>query len=254
MGNQRPRLSPRVPEGAGVEIAGQILAGSLRQGITVLFALTSFWTLAGDAACASMNKCKHPDGRVEFTDQPCPSDTLSSTLENKLPIHLMPTHDGACRYFDGFKEGRNGTVTDPRDGLVWQLCAAGQSWTGSECKGEGVGMSWWDAMQSAKDNRFLSKSDWRVPSAEELKAIVGKHEDCLISDETKKPWRAVSRVFPAVRRDGFVGAFWSSTTFTSSGAWVVYFFDGAAFSVGRNAVIGNVRLVRGGNAGTPYPP
>lgn len=108
-------------------------------------------------------------------------------------------------------------------------------------------MSWWDAMQLAKDNQFLSKSDWRLPTAEELKAIVGKHEDCMISDEAKKPWRAVSRVFPAVKDHGFVGSFWSSTTFTSSGAWVVYFFDGGAFSVGRNALIGNVRLVRGGN-------
>ncbi|MGZ5000865.1 MAG: Lcl C-terminal domain-containing protein [Methylomonas sp.] len=158
----------------------------------------------------------------------------------------MQAREGDCRYFDGFEDGQNGTVTDPRNGLVWQRCAAGQSWSGSSCKGEGLEMSWWDAMQSAKDNRFLSKADWRLPTTEELKAIVGKHEDCLISDETKKPWRAVSPVFPAVRDDGYVGSFWSSTTFTSSGAWVVYFFDGGVFSVGRNAHVVNVRLVRGG--------
>jgi Protein of unknown function (DUF1566) len=109
-------------------------------------------------------------------------------------------------------------------------------------------MTWWDAMQLAKSDQFLSKSDWRLPTIDELKAVVGKHEDCLISEENKEPRRAraVSLVFPAVNNDGFVGIFWSSTIFTRSGAWLVYFFDGADFSVGRNALIGNVRLVRGG--------
>jgi hypothetical protein len=181
-----------------------------------------------------------------MTCQPTTRASLQFLLA-VLVLHVMPAHGGTCRYFDDFKDNRNGTVTDPRDGLVWQRCAAGQTWTGSDCKGEDLGMSWWNAMQSAKDNRFLSKSDWRLHTAEELKAIVGKHEDCLIGEETKKPWRAVSRAFPAVKSDGYVGSFWSSTTFRSSGAWVVYFFDGGAFSVGRNALTGNVRLVRGGN-------
>lgn len=53
--------------------------------ITFILALTSFWTLASDAASVTMNKCMHPDGRIEFTDRPCPSDALSSSVENKMP-------------------------------------------------------------------------------------------------------------------------------------------------------------------------
>lgn len=104
-------------------------------------------------------------------------------------------------------------------------------------------MSWAEAIALAGRDRFANETDWRLPSLDELGAIVGKHEDCLI-DENKKPWRAVSSVFPAIRPDGYVGAFWSSTEFTSSGAWVVYFFDGSQVSVGTSAPIGNVRLVR----------
>lgn len=52
--------------------------------ITFLLALTSFWTLASVAASVTMNKCMHPDGRFEFTDRPCPSNALSSSIENKM--------------------------------------------------------------------------------------------------------------------------------------------------------------------------
>lgn len=51
--------------------------------ITFLLVFTSFGTLVGDAASVTMNKCKHPDGQIEFTDRPCPADALSSSIENK---------------------------------------------------------------------------------------------------------------------------------------------------------------------------
>lgn len=51
--------------------------------ITFFLVLLSFWALAGDAGSVTMNKCKHPDGQVEFTDRPCPADAPSSSVENK---------------------------------------------------------------------------------------------------------------------------------------------------------------------------
>lgn len=41
--------------------------------------MASNWMLANDAM--AMNKCVQPDGRVEFTDQPCPSDAHSAVVE-----------------------------------------------------------------------------------------------------------------------------------------------------------------------------
>lgn len=51
--------------------------------IVFILALISLWTLASDAGSATMNKCSHPDGQVEFTDRPCPADAPSSSVENK---------------------------------------------------------------------------------------------------------------------------------------------------------------------------
>lgn len=40
--------------------------------------------LTSNAASTTMNKCTHPDGRVEFTDQPCSTDEFHSSAENKI--------------------------------------------------------------------------------------------------------------------------------------------------------------------------
>jgi hypothetical protein len=57
---------------------------NFRRSITLLLVFASFWTLASDAASVTMNKCKHSDGQIEFTDRPCPADALSSSIENKV--------------------------------------------------------------------------------------------------------------------------------------------------------------------------
>ena len=58
--------------------------------ITIFFTCTSLWALASDAASVTMNKCKLPDGRIEFTDQPCPSDVTSASIESKVSPHSTP--------------------------------------------------------------------------------------------------------------------------------------------------------------------
>jgi hypothetical protein len=64
----------------GLSVGGDVI---YCRSITFLLVFASFWTPAGDAASVTMNKCKHPDGRIEFTDRPCPADALSSSIENK---------------------------------------------------------------------------------------------------------------------------------------------------------------------------
>ena len=54
----------------------------------LLVVLASFVTIISDAASAVMNKCTHPDGRIEYTDQPCP---LKETLQIKKQSNLTST-------------------------------------------------------------------------------------------------------------------------------------------------------------------
>ena len=163
-----------------------------------------------------------------------------------LVCAVIPMHAASCAYFDKFNDNKDGTVTDPRTSLVWQRCAIGQTWSGSNCAGDGLTMNWAKAMQHASGNKFLKRSDWRLPTVDELKAVVGNNDDCLVgsAQNKTKPWRAASKVFSAVQSDGHLGIFWSSTEFTKSGAWYVYFFDGGVHSVGKTAPTGNARLVR----------
>jgi hypothetical protein len=78
-----------------------------------------------------------------------------------------------CTYFDNFVDNGDGTVTDPRDGLVWQKCPYGQTWSGSSCEETQKGTMWWAAMIAAKEDRFLGKSDWRLPTKSEMEQVVG---------------------------------------------------------------------------------
>lgn len=58
-------------------------ATSFLLSIAGLLVITSFFLSAGDVYSVTMNKCIRPDGQVIFTDQPCPSHTFSSLIENK---------------------------------------------------------------------------------------------------------------------------------------------------------------------------
>ncbi|MBC3877526.1 DUF4124 domain-containing protein [Undibacterium sp. FT79W] len=55
--------------------------------IAILLASASLWALASDAASINMNRCKLSDGRIEFTDQPCPSDASSASIESNASPH-----------------------------------------------------------------------------------------------------------------------------------------------------------------------
>jgi hypothetical protein len=192
-------------------------------------------------ALAQTYKCKLPNGSTSFQDQPCQAGSTASELSGRAEV----ASSSSCRYFDAFVDNHDGTMTDPRSGLVWQRCALGQSWLGGRCSGSASVFDWSDAMDAAKANNFLGKTDWRLPTLSELQAVVGKHENCLV-DKNPRQSRAVSRMFPPVESDGYVGTFWSSTPFTSSGAWIVLFIDGSSYSVGSKSVapITNARLVR----------
>lgn len=74
--------------------------------------------------------------------------------------------------FDGFIDNQNGTLTDPRNGLIWKRCAEGSTFDGSACAWTAAKMNWFDAMHVAKTSRFLDKDDWRLPSRGEYESVL----------------------------------------------------------------------------------
>jgi hypothetical protein len=155
----------------------------------------------------------------------------------------------ACTFFDGFKDNNDGTVTDPRNGLIWKRCAEGLEWNASTCQGSNKSMNWFEAMQTAKQNRYLGKADWRIPSKVEFEAVAGKYEDCKYNDYKSGQYSASSSIAHPVDKDNYPGRFWSSSPYVgnSSSAWLFNFHHGDSGSVTRNGYQ-QVRLVRAGQS------
>lgn len=120
---------------------------------------------------------------------------------------------------DRFIDNGDGTITDTQTGLVWE-------------KGEGPRLTWQEAVDRCKALDLAGHCDWRLPTIQELFAVVD-----------------FGRYAPAC--DPVFGmrsySYWSATTDAggSSYAWGLYFGDGGAFSYSKS---GNyyVRAVRGG--------
>ncbi len=79
-----------------------------------------------------------------------------------------------CIFYDEFIDNKDGTVTDPRNGLVWKRCAEGQSWTGNACDGNAIKLNLSDALKLAQESRFLDKETWRLPNKSEFEMVLGK--------------------------------------------------------------------------------
>ncbi|MEN9597148.1 MAG: hypothetical protein RL236_1582, partial [Pseudomonadota bacterium] len=72
----------------------------------------------------------------------------------------------ANRYHDN----GDGTVTFKANGLMWQRCSVGQTWTGETCSGAATEMTWADAMKLTSN--FAGHNDWRLPTKDELMQLV----------------------------------------------------------------------------------
>jgi hypothetical protein len=156
----------------------------------------------------------------------------------------------ACTFFSDFKDNKNGTVTDPRSGLEWKRCAEGFALKESGCVGGSAKSNWFDAMKAAKSSRFLGKNDWRLPTKQELSAVMGEESDCEDNDEEKSQYAASSLIAHPVEGK-FPGEFWSSSPGNNdSEVWVGRFFKGRLLSSPRSTVAFKTRLVRDGLAST----
>lgn len=82
----------------------------------------------------------------------------------------VATNAPACPFFSRYTNNQDGTVTNPRTGLMWKHCAEGASWDGSRCSSTGTPMNWVEAMKAAKASRYAGHSDWRLPTIAELES------------------------------------------------------------------------------------
>lgn len=102
----------------------------------------------------------------------------------------------------------DGAISDTSTDLMWQRCALGQRWNGSNCEGEPRALSWTEAQQAVaevnEDGTYFF-NDWRVPSIRDLASIIERQCD--------QP-RTNIEVFPTTPADFF----WTSSTRTGEDA------------------------------------
>lgn len=67
----------------------------------------------------------------------------------------------------------DGTVVDPRTGLMWMRCLLGETLNGNgRCAGTVTTYTWADALKAARASSFAGHSDWRLPNPKEVVSIL----------------------------------------------------------------------------------
>jgi hypothetical protein len=144
----------------------------------------------------------------------------------------------------------DGTISDPKTGLIWKKCGEDQVWFSSFLAASNVCIdvdlsdpgtyNWSAALQRVQDvntgtGQNFSQTDWRLPNIKELLSTVELRCADLTINNT---------VFPNVVTESF----WSSSPSASSSfsAWGVNYFTGYGSTMNRGGGNVGVRLVRSG--------
>ncbi|WP_051514672.1 DUF1566 domain-containing protein, partial [Nitrincola nitratireducens] len=168
------------------------------------------------------------------------------------------------RYLDN----EDGTITDTKTNLTWMRCRLGQTWTGSACSGEASRYNWQTAQDIAKQTTYAGKSDWRVPTLDQLHSLVycssGQHRERRLDSSGRPVQQGVTFLdggcvgdyqyptfftdaFHYTRKVSWSPSVWSDSRYAnhSHSAWKVDFSNGRAVIYDRYMSL-PVRLVRGG--------
>lgn len=182
------------------------------------------------------------------------SSKLSAIIGLLLSVFTLHAQS-ECGSFEGFVDNKDGTVTDPRFGTIWKRCAEGAEFDGKSCSYPSSTKSWIQAMQAAKESRFLGKDDWRIPTAIELFGVTGHVKDCKRSYNNSTGafgFAASKMIAHGVYEGGAPGQFWSTSRPKDlANTFVVLSFETGVLSfMGEESALLSYRLVR---AGTPSP-
>lgn len=129
----------------------------------------------------------------------------------------------------------NGTVSDPKTGLMWKQCSEGQS--GADCAvGGAIHYTLKTALEQVatlNSQGFAGYTDWRIPNIKELRTIIERqcHQ-------------------PSIRLDLFPNTpsswYWSASPYAKDAAaiWGIG-FDAGYDGKNSKSAQGRIRLVRG---------
>ncbi|MBF7074838.1 DUF1566 domain-containing protein [Glaciecola sp. MH2013] len=133
---------------------------------------------------------------------------------------------------DEFLKFDNGQVLHLSTNLMWMRCSLGQTWTGDECTGEALSLTWKEALNMSVGYEFNESNGWRLPNVKELASITER--SCA------RPSINIS-LFPNTLEDDY----WSSTPSLTDPqrAWVVAFFNSSNSIKEKDRAV-FVRLVR----------
>lgn len=130
-----------------------------------------------------------------------------------------------------FEMPGDGTVIDKETGLQWKRCLEGAG--GVTCEGGEDLRYYYEDAKKLQGKYFANRSDWRIPTKEEIESIVDK--------SCRSPAFNLE-VFPNASNSQM----WTSSMVDEYGqrVWVMYAISGVAIK-GRTANQATVRLVRG---------
>jgi len=185
------------------------------------------------------------------------NDKIKAVLRSKLFAesqfeYLAKLYDFNIKLIVGrYWDGGDGTIIDKTTSLQWQRFLVGQRWENNTCKGKAHKYRWKDAIKFAKNDTYAGRTDWRLPTIEELKTLV------YSSTGLPKTWNDTGKKcegdfqLPTIYLEAFpnvqASAVWSSSlnADASNDAWGVNFYNGSTGSDFRGNSY-QVRLVRSG--------
>lgn len=166
--------------------------------------------------------------KVRLIASPTPGAVVRATLS-------IDTQSGSFTVTTAMEDG---TVADPKTGLMWKRCMEGQTWSNGTCIGTPSTYTFAQANALTGAVTFAGQSDWRVPSIRELTTIV----DYTLAN-------------PAIDLNAFPNTYGtfvrssSSNPYNANCPWSVSFFGGISNDCLSNHIDSmGVRLVRGGTS------
>ncbi|MEP0356665.1 DUF1566 domain-containing protein [Paraglaciecola sp.] len=131
-----------------------------------------------------------------------------------------------------FTDNSDGTATDKGLGLIWMRCSIGQTWENETCTGDGLELTWQEALLIAHGYEYADSLGWRLPNMKELASLTER--SCV------RP--AINELFfPNTYSDDY----WTSTpsVIDPQRAWVIAFFNSSNALKDKNLTV-FTRLVR----------